>query len=719
MMKSLLLILFSVFSLLLTTPVAAQDSPVVLTKDMLTERGIVLLSELGGWLFRFGDGDDDRLPENSDTTWIDLRPADFRPMDYYRQRPVEGWFRFTFMLDSSMAEIPLGWRIATRGAARFYLDGNPVANFGNPHTDKSQHINHNFLMHAGEIVILQPDKPYQLSIYYVDHYPYHITRFKTDNFIINPHFALVTDKYLNWLDQNSRRFLIFNTVWLTALLSLSILFWVLYMLNRNEKGLITIAATTTSLFALAFFQLMITISTGLYSEVAIYLFSLAGAMLIGLIPMVITRILMQKIPALVNIFFVVVMAFGLIHYFLPFASGAFPILFTFALSFYYIYKSRKTIRRTQWIVIGGLILTVLWLLAYMVYYAFYIYAAIYLASWLNSAIMLTLPVSLLVYVALRFTEILNETKTKANEIVELTKKKLRAEQETHKILENQKQLLEVEVEKRTAELQQSLEDLRNTQNQLVHAEKMASLGELTAGIAHEIQNPLNFVNNFAEVSGELIDEADEELAVGNGQLAKEIIIDIRQNLEKIHHHGKRADAIVKGMLQHSRTNSGQKELTDINALADEYLRLSYHGLRAKDKSFNADFKTEFDPNLPKVNVIPQDIGRVLLNLINNAFYAVHEKTLSGLKDDFNPTVTISTKNLGDRIEISVKDNGPGIPEEIKNKIFQPFFTTKPTGQGTGLGLSLSYDIAKAHGGEIRVSSTENQGTEFIIVLKTN
>jgi len=274
-----------------------------------------------------------------------------------------------------------------------------------------------------------------------------------------------------------------------------------------------------------------------------------------------------------------------------------------------------------------------------------------------------------------------------------------------------------EIDRKNKELQQSLDTLKSTQAQLVQQEKLASLGELTAGIAHEIQNPLNFVNNFSEVSKELIGEMNDELTAGNWQLAKEISADIEQNLEKINHHGKRADAIVKGMLQHSRTNTGQKELTDINALADEYLRLSYHGLRAKDKSFNADFKTELDPNLPKVEVVPQDIGRVLLNLINNAFYAVDHrtKTLSGL-DGYKPTVTISTKNPGDRIEISVKDNGPGIPEEIKNKIFQPFFTTKPTGQGTGLGLSLSYDIVKAHGGELKVDSKENEGTTFTLTL---
>jgi signal transduction histidine kinase len=246
---------------------------------------------------------------------------------------------------------------------------------------------------------------------------------------------------------------------------------------------------------------------------------------------------------------------------------------------------------------------------------------------------------------------------------------------------------------------------------------MASLGELTAGIAHEIQNPLNFVNNFSEVSTELLEEVKEEIENGNIEEIKAITEDVIQNLEKILHHGKRADGIVKGMLQHSRGSSGQKEPTDINALADEYLRLSYHGLRAKDKSFNAEFKMEADENLPEVNVVPQDIGRVLLNLINNAFYAVVEKSklqASGYK----PQVFVSTKNINTKIEIRVRDNGDGIPDSVKEKIFQPFFTTKPTGSGTGLGLSLSYDIVKAHGGEIKVESKENEGTEFTIQLPT-
>jgi signal transduction histidine kinase len=260
-----------------------------------------------------------------------------------------------------------------------------------------------------------------------------------------------------------------------------------------------------------------------------------------------------------------------------------------------------------------------------------------------------------------------------------------------------------------------LQELKSTQAQLIQSEKMASLGELTAGIAHEIQNPLNFVNNFSEVNKEMVDEASEEMDKGNYNEVTNILKDIKDNSEKINHHGKRADAIVKGMLQHSRVSTGQKEPTDINKLADEFLRLSYHGMRAKDKNFNSTIKTDFDNSIEKINVVPQDIGRVLLNLFNNAFYSVMQKKKNS-KGAYEPTVSVFTKKLDSKIEIHVKDNGLGIPQKVVDKIFQPFFTTKPTGQGTGLGLSLSYDIIKAHGGEIKVETKEGEGTTFIIFL---
>ncbi len=264
-------------------------------------------------------------------------------------------------------------------------------------------------------------------------------------------------------------------------------------------------------------------------------------------------------------------------------------------------------------------------------------------------------------------------------------------------------------------LNKTMLQLKNTHALLIQSEKMASLGELTAGIAHEIQNPLNFVNNFSEVNNELIDEMQTEIKLGNADEAITISNNIKGNHDKIIFHGKRADAIVKGMLQHSRSSTNKKEPTDIDTLADEYLRLSYHGLRAKDKSFNAIMNTNFDESIGNINVIPQDIGRVLLNLFNNAFYAVNEKKQTNT-EGYEPIVSVSTKKINDKVEIRVSDNGNGIPQKIIDKIFQPFFTTKPTGQGTGLGLSLSYDIVKAHGGEIKVETKEGEGTTFIILL---
>jgi len=284
-------------------------------------------------------------------------------------------------------------------------------------------------------------------------------------------------------------------------------------------------------------------------------------------------------------------------------------------------------------------------------------------------------------------------------------------QKSFTLLQKQKE----ETENQKSKVERTLEELRITQSQLIQSEKMASLGELTAGIAHEIQNPLNFVNNFSGVNEELLTEMKDELTKGKIENALALATDAIENQKKINHHGNRADAIVKGMLQHSRSNSGQKEPTDINALLDEYLRLAYHGLRAKDNSFNATMKTDFDESIGNINIIPQEMGRVILNLLHNAFYTVREKKKQG-GEGYEPTVSVSSKKINRIAEIRVKDNGDGIPQKILDKIFQPFFTTKPTGQGTGLGLSLAYDIVKAHGGVLEVKTREGEGSEFIIQL---
>jgi len=265
------------------------------------------------------------------------------------------------------------------------------------------------------------------------------------------------------------------------------------------------------------------------------------------------------------------------------------------------------------------------------------------------------------------------------------------------------------------EIKKAYAKLKTTQSQLVESEKMASLGELTAGIAHEIQNPMNFINNFSELNKELLEEMKIEIEQGNLSELEPILEDVINNEQRINHHGKRADSIVKAMLQHGKQSSGRKESVDVNALVDKYFRMAYHGMLAKDKLFNVTMKSDYDSNLENIYMNPQDIGRVILNLINNAFYAVEVKKKK-LSMEFESVVTVTTKSRNNKILISVRDNGDGIPKNIMNKIFQPFFTTKPTHLGTGLGLSQSYQIIKSTGGELKVKTIEGEGSEFIIVL---
>ena len=332
---------------------------------------------------------------------------------------------------------------------------------------------------------------------------------------------------------------------------------------------------------------------------------------------------------------------------------------------------------------------------------------------------ISIPVGLSLFMGIEINTTNNELKKQIVENEKLKNDAISYEKEKQQILATQNETLETLVENRTSELNNSIETLKATQNQLIQSEKLANLGELTAGISHEIQNPLNFVNNFSELSIDLVKDLKFEIEKPtiDKSYVDELFEDLIQNQNKINHHGKRASSIVKGMLEHSRTSTGQREWININQLSDEYFRLSYHGLRAKDKSFNANCITRFDDNLPEIKAIQQDLGRVFLNLMNNAFYAVNDKRKQINDPNFQPTVEVSTRFMDNQIEFSIKDNGNGIPESIKSKIFQPFFTTKPSGEGTGLGLSLSYDIiTKGHNGTIEIETIENEGTTFIIKL---
>jgi two-component system NtrC family sensor kinase len=389
------------------------------------------------------------------------------------------------------------------------------------------------------------------------------------------------------------------------------------------------------------------------------------------------------------------------------------------------FTSVRTKKRGGWIIFSGAIGFLVFTMAYIIAAIFGFSYIIIISNFqfINLAFnfaSLSIPVATSIYLGLDFAFTNRSLEQKLAEVEDLSQKTILQEQEKQYILAIQNETLEKQVKDRTAALSQSLKDLNDTQAQLIQSEKMASLGELTAGVAHEIQNPLNFVNNFAEVNQELLLEMKDEIKKGNIDEASEIADNIIENEEKISHHGKRADSIVKGMLQHARPSAGRKEPADINALAAEYVRLAYHGWRSKNNLFHVAVKTKFDESVGKIDIIPQDIGRALLNICNNAFYAVNEKKASTNSvqqaEGYEPAIFVSTKKTEGSVEISVKDNGNGIPQKLLDKIFQPFFTTKPTGQGTGLGLSLSYDIIKAHGGDLKVHTREGGFAEFIIIL---
>ncbi len=694
---------FILFLMLSISPATQPEQLFVASDSLFSRNGIIILAHRDGWRFHPGDDLSWADPDFDDSDWMFYKPAGLTEPIPDSLWNGYGWFRYRFAADSSAYSKVTHLYFFTRGAAEVYLDGKLLNRFGTFSNDIKSEKRYNPNYKPLPPMAIQSGDSHVLAVRYSYHKGERYKKILGENAgIFGFSIGLATDH------SNQRRISernitqAFVYILATMLLLITLLHVFMYVLFPSERSNLYISVLAFLLFIhiissyiYLFFELDI-LQSVLFRHIPFIVLFLAA---LSMFPITISSMFNQRIRLVHKVLIWLFPVFALANFLLAgFGNPSVIITVAYILGVIVftsqaLIKAFRTKQRGVWIItvsfLGLIIVTVTWVF----YYTYTRDFRNEIHAVLSYLIYGAIPLGLTAFMATRFRDLYKN--------------------------------LEQKVQERTLMLNQSLENLRSTQSQLIQSEKMASLGELTAGIAHEIQNPLNFVNNFAEVSGEMVDEAEQELAGGNGQMAKEILADIRQNLEKIHQHGKRADAIVKGMLQHSRTSTGQKEPTDINVLADEYLRLSYHGLRAKDKSFNASFETHFDSDLPKVEVVPQDIGRLLLNLINNAFFAVSErqksetptgsKTPSGL-DDYNPAVTISTKNLGDRIEISVKDNGSGIPDEVKDKIFQPFFTTKPTGQGTGLGLSLSYEIVKAHGGEIKVESAEGAGTEFIIVL---
>ncbi len=688
----------------------AQDTTIVLSTSMFNNEGRINLGEIEHWLYKQGNDSSWANPRIAVNNWQHLNPGEITKKQADKNGRIEGWFRMKIKLDSSFKQTSLFMIQRNYLATDIFINGKPFYSFGNTgYNGKPYHefIDFNKIPDA---IKLEIGKELLLAVHLVDYTDYR-NQIKKINFekirfvaIANPAYLKVFHEYLLSL----KGYIII----LCILGVLAVLFWFLFFLNRSEDHLVFVALSTTSLLGLLLFHFLnvLAFSTYNYGQLWEFLSSISFTGVFTFLPILVAKVFKNHIPLSLKIYAIA----STILVGISFFTGWDKIwlaneLISFLICTYYLIVSRKILKGAKWAIVIGLILTQLIGASMDTINMFSLDMSTTFLSLLMFGSYLSFPLSLLVYVALRMKEVNTDVLSKAAKIVQVTEEK-------KELLASQNRILEEQVKERTIELTQSLNHLKATQSQLIQQEKMASLGELTAGIAHEIQNPLNFVNNFSEVNKELLVELNEEIDKGNYEDVKAIAKEVTANEDKINHHGKRADAIVKGMLQHSRSGSEKKEPTDLNALADEYLRLAYHGLRAKDKDFNATLVTDFDDSIGLIDMIPQDIGRVILNLITNAFYAVKAKKKI-IGDVYVPTVIVSTKKNIDKIEISVKDNGNGIPAKVLDKIFQPFFTTKPTGEGTGLGLSMSYDmITKRHNGELTVETEEGEYAEFKIVL---
>ena len=675
-----------------------------------------------GWRFQGGDNPDYALPDYDDSKWQPIDPT----LDVYDIPQIHsttiGWLRIRLRLDSTLLNKPLAFQIRQHLASEIYLNGAEVKKYGivsaNPIIVKAyqpQYEPFGVQFTSREIVVairfsFQPNLPYFSFVP-----PFHGLILRIDSIEGASAFT-----------KHEMRFDKFNYIESALFLLLFLIHLSFYVVYPKQKANLFFALSTffsgvgNALYVAI--KQMHDVASIVYAGVVTYVFWWPPY---GLTLFLAIHTLFSSRKGLSFWVIVVLFPLGIPLLFLSYKWGftlgiLIPLLLGTAEAFRIsLIAYRKGNKRVGIVIVG--------LGSYFVFFSLFnlmligILPVFPLGATYNSMDLIyhlsaiSVPICLSIYLSLQYAYTTKDLEKKLVEVRQLSERTIAQEQEKQQILASQTETLEKQVTERTAQLNKSLEDLKATQAQLIQSEKMASLGELTAGIAHEIQNPLNFVNNFSEVNKELLGEMKVEIEKRNYDGVGSIASDVIDNEEKINHHGKRADAIVKNMLQHSRIGSGKKEPTDINKLADEYLRLAYHGLRAKDKSFNAEIKTDFDEGIGKVNFVPEDVGRVLLNLFNNAFYAVNEKAKLGAVS-YEPRVTASTKKLDGKIEISVTDNGNGIPQNIVDKIFQPFFTTKPTGQGTGLGLSLAYDIVKAHAGEIRVQTREGEGSEFIIVL---
>jgi len=667
------------------------------------------------WKFHPGD----------DAGWADTAFDDhnWQPIDATREyhflprvaSAQIGWFRLTLDVSPALRNKALAMVVNQYGAAEIYFNGVLIRTIGHVSNDYAHERTHISVSEPLTLQLTGAPKQY-IAIRY---------SFSRSNLVIGygrPVIRASFDRVDRAWDDFFLRVDFYTTrAWVSGgFMLLSILQLAIYLFNHERKvNLYLSLYALMQMITLADGLLIPMVHSGSWYSIQLAMFNVAAPLdFIFLLMMTYSFFGYKRGP-----WFVFVTALSLLVMILQFIADNAANEQVLAIGNMIIYLtiiliSVKAIREKK----PGAALFLAGIVVSLVFFALFSFGSAvlsqpYLFVCFEVALAFITPAIILsILLAREFAQNIVSLRLKLAEVESLSARSLEQEKEKQQLLARQNETLEQKVTERTAELNQSLIDLKATQTQLIQSEKMASLGELTAGIAHEIQNPLNFVNNFSEVSIELLEELKEEEEKGHKEDVIAIAGDLIQNLGKIRHHGQRADAIVKGMLQHSRTASGKKEPADINALADEYLRLAYHGSRAKDKEFNAELITHFDEKVPKVNIIPQDIGRVLLNVMNNAFYATQQKSKTA-GAEYKPTVEVSTAIADRSVIVKVKDNGDGIPDNIKDKIMQPFFTTKPTGEGTGLGLSLSYDIVvKGHGGKIAVNTEKGEFAQFEIIL---
>ncbi|MFN8348127.1 MAG: ATP-binding protein [Spirosomataceae bacterium] len=701
----------------------------IITVDSIPEEGLILNK---GWKWSAGDNLQWANPEFDDSQWKDVNPAEeLSKIPQLTQKGI-GWFRTTLEFSPIIAQKLTTLQINQSVASEIYINGVLAKKIGviSAAPDSVRAVNASRSIAIGlPYSVSYPFVQISIRIAYEQHSFYNRVGF-TKNYCMRAILTetdnanSVKDKvkyqiYYGWFQVGVSFILTF----------LHLAFFFLYPTQRANFYF----SLTTFFLGVAFLCIPLTLSY-LESLSAYFLAELIQTISFPLAYIFLVRAIYEIYRQKTGILYGIIVAFGLVVVlllFTPYSLGStwVELVTELLMTAEVIRVTALALRRKQpgarLIMMGMGISLVMFTLFYAQLLLGYYTTEESWSIFTYQAGVLCVPMSISLYLAINFSVTNRDLIEKLRENNALTQRNLAQEQEKQHLLAVQNELLESQVKERTAQLEQSLEELKATQNQLVQREKMASLGELTAGIAHEIQNPLNFVNNFSEVSIELLQELKEEQAKEpekrDEKVESEIFGDLDQNLQKIHLHGNRASSIVKSMLEHSRTNLGNAEPTDLNALIDEYLLLSYHSFRAKDKSFNATMHKDFDQNVGKIKIVAQDFGRVVLNLFNNAFYSINQRNAASPGEDYKPTVTVSTRRIatpsGAAVEIRVKDNGMGIPEAIASKIFQPFFTTKPTGQGTGLGLSLSYDIiTKGHNGTLEVLTKENQGAEFIITV---